>query len=77
PAATRRSGRPRPDLPRRVRQANMAPQLRPDAERPVPAAEQAAPREERTPEQLRSMMSAIQRGTRRGRAEAAEPDERT
>ncbi|MFC9970676.1 nitrate- and nitrite sensing domain-containing protein [Spirillospora sp. NPDC127200] len=75
PVATRRSGRPRPDLPRRVRQANMAPQLRPDADHPAPAEAGPAPREERTPEQLRSMMSAIQRGTRRGRAESAEPDE--
>ncbi|WP_165964421.1 nitrate- and nitrite sensing domain-containing protein [Actinomadura sp. KC216] len=83
----------RPALPKRVRQENMAAQLReaplaapvplsapvPDAEAdqgpgaepgsgadPGPAEE---PRPRRTPEELRSMMSSIQQGTRRGRAE--------
>ncbi|MWA00718.1 HAMP domain-containing protein [Actinomadura sp. LD22] len=57
----------RPALPKRVRQENMAAQLR---EEPAvrPAAE-PAPRAGRTPEELRSMMSSIQQGTRRGRAE--------
>ncbi|MFI0367781.1 nitrate- and nitrite sensing domain-containing protein [Actinomadura sp. 1N219] len=77
-------GAERPPLPKRVRQENMAAQLReaplagsvplsapvPDAE-PEPGAdpgsEGARPR--RTPEELRWMMSSIQQGTRRGRAE--------
>jgi signal transduction histidine kinase len=51
-------------LPRRVRQASLAPQLR------GPVAEQtAAP--SRSPEQVRSLMSALQQGTTRGRREAA------
>ncbi len=53
-----------PLLPRRVRQANLAPQLR------GPVAEQVvAPT--RSPEQVRSLMSALQQGTDRGRREAA------
>ncbi|GAA3344579.1 hypothetical protein GCM10020358_48390 [Amorphoplanes nipponensis] len=53
-----------PLLPRRVRQASLAPQLRgPVAEQP------AAPA--RSPEQVRSLMSALQQGTARGRREAA------
>jgi signal transduction histidine kinase len=53
-----------PLLPRRVRQASLAPQLR------GPVAEQvAAPA--RSPEQVRSLMSALQQGTARGRREAA------
>ncbi|WUI01148.1 nitrate- and nitrite sensing domain-containing protein [Spirillospora sp. NBC_00431] len=77
----------RPPLPRRVRQENMAAQLRekPRAA-PVPLAapvpddaehepgtaaesESERTRPRRTPEELRSMMSSIQQGTRRGRAE--------
>ena len=61
---------PRPEvgedgLPRRVRQANLAPQLR----QPVVEPESTAPA--RSPEQVRSLMSALQAGTRRGRADAA------
>jgi len=51
-------------LPRRVRQANLAPQLR------GPVVEQAAA-PSRSPEQVRSLMSALQQGTARGRREAA------
>ncbi|MEU5882797.1 nitrate- and nitrite sensing domain-containing protein [Spirillospora sp. NPDC047279] len=67
-------GASRPDLPRRVAQANLAPQLRRDrgAGAGEPAAAPAPPRSERSPEELRSMMSSIQRGTRRGRAEGVE-----
>jgi hypothetical protein len=54
-------------LPRRVRQASLAPQLRRPAGAP-PVAEEAAPR---SPEQMRSIMSALQRGTTRGRIDAA------
>jgi signal transduction histidine kinase len=68
-------------LPRRVRQASLAPQLRDTPARPAPSAdlgilsepapdwsplEQAAP--ERTPEETRATMSAIQRGWERGRS---------
>jgi hypothetical protein len=52
-------------LPRRVRQANLAAQLRKPAEDPAPEAPA------RTPEQVRALMSALQTGTARGR-EAAE-----
>jgi signal transduction histidine kinase len=52
-------------LPRRVRQANLAPQLR----APVVETESTAPA--RSPEQVRSLMSALQLGTNRGRADAA------
>jgi hypothetical protein len=54
-------------LPRRVRQANLVPQLR----RPAgePRAEQ--PAQLRSPEQVRSIMSALQSGTTRGRIDAA------
>ncbi|MFI0351814.1 nitrate- and nitrite sensing domain-containing protein [Actinomadura sp. 9N407] len=59
----------RPELPRRVRQANIAPQLReePGGESSAPPPE---PPPERSPEELRSMMSSIQRGTKRGRSES-------
>jgi signal transduction histidine kinase len=68
-------------LPRRVRQASLAPQLRESAPRPGPSADlgilpepasdwspsgAAAP--ERTPEETRATMSAIQRGWQRGRS---------
>ena len=54
-------------LPRRVRQANLAPQLRrtPDSE------EQIDTQPLRTPEQVRSIMSALQLGTTRGRIDAS------
>ncbi|MEV6598319.1 nitrate- and nitrite sensing domain-containing protein [Actinoplanes sp. NPDC051346] len=52
-------------LPQRVRQASLAPQLR------EPAAERAESTTVRSPEQVRSLMSALQRGTTRGRREAA------
>ncbi|MFJ6196532.1 nitrate- and nitrite sensing domain-containing protein [Micromonospora sp. NPDC092111] len=52
-------------LPVRVRQANMAPELR-----AAPAAGADGPLR-RAPEQVRQMMSAYQAGTRRGRTEAA------
>jgi signal transduction histidine kinase len=68
-------------LPRRVRQASLAPQLRESPPRPAPSADlgilsepasewappgQAAP--DRTPEETRATMSAIQRGWERGRS---------
>ncbi|MFC4072180.1 nitrate- and nitrite sensing domain-containing protein [Actinoplanes subglobosus] len=55
-------------LPRRVRQANLAPQLR----KPVVDPEPTTPA--RSPDQARSLMSALQLGTNRGRADAARTD---
>ncbi|MCW2136363.1 sensor histidine kinase [Actinoplanes cyaneus] len=53
-------------LPKRVRQASLAPQLR----NPVVEPERStAP--ERTPEQVRTLMSALQLGTTRGRIQAS------
>jgi hypothetical protein len=60
-------------LPRRVRQANLAPQLRRDpgaaADTPAQPAAPAGPRPPRSPEQNRATMSAFQRGFTLGRAE--------
>ncbi|MCY9784699.1 sensor histidine kinase [Nocardiopsis sp. EMB25] len=57
------AGPDRPGLPRRRRQANLAPQLREDR------GEDRAPRSAgRSPEQARQMMNAFNAGTRRGRA---------
>ncbi|GAA4627187.1 nitrate- and nitrite sensing domain-containing protein [Actinoallomurus vinaceus] len=55
----------KPSLPRRVRQANLAPQLREDVE-PV----DNATSNERSPEELRTMLSSIQKGWLRGRSDA-------
>ena len=59
-------------LPRRVRQANLAPQLREAAERKragAPAADEPTARE-RSPEEVRSTFSSYQRGLSRGRGAA-------
>jgi hypothetical protein len=56
-------------LPRRVRQANLVPQLRRAAGAPAPDDEVTAPL--RSPEQMRSIMSALQLGTTRGRIDAS------
>jgi anti-sigma regulatory factor (Ser/Thr protein kinase) len=76
-------GLPRADLddglPRRVRQASLAPQLRETPARPGPSAdlgvlaeppptEWSAAERERSPEETRATMSAIQRGWERGRS---------
>jgi len=68
-------------LPRRVRQASLAPQLRETPPRPAPAADlgvlsdpspsgwaQSEPSADRSPEETRVTMSAIQRGWERGRS---------
>jgi hypothetical protein len=55
------------NLPRRVRQANLVPQLRPDS--PVPAEPEQPEAAERRPEEARALFSAFQAGTRRGREE--------
>ncbi|WP_229073063.1 nitrate- and nitrite sensing domain-containing protein [Actinoplanes sp. DH11] len=52
-------------LPKRVRQASLAPQLR------QPVAERASTAPTRSPEQVRTLMSALQHGTTRGRVDAA------
>lgn len=64
---------PRSNLPRRVRQANLAPGLRTEPE-PPPAAETEREPATRTPEQARATMSAYQKGWSQGRAAAESPD---
>ncbi|MGI5460164.1 nitrate- and nitrite sensing domain-containing protein [Streptomyces sp. CA-249302] len=64
-----RSGR----LPRRVRQASLAPQLRERPRDPDGASEAARPAPERRPEQARSMLAALRDGTRRARAQEEVP----
>jgi hypothetical protein len=63
------SDRPRRPLPRRRRQANLAPQLQVD---PPSAAETTnEPRHTRSPEQARNSMASFQRGTRQGRGDSS------
>jgi signal transduction histidine kinase len=75
PVGRRRKGGSKPPLPRRVRQANLAPQLYEDSGSTPPADTEADKRRERSPEELRTMMSSIRKGTLRGRSEAVENDE--
>ncbi|KOX15804.1 histidine kinase [Streptomyces sp. NRRL F-6491] len=69
-------------LPRRVRQASLAPQLR-EADRPArrDEATRAAPEGrdsfERDAEEVRARMASMQRGWQRGRRDATDPDEPT
>ncbi|GAB3968530.1 nitrate- and nitrite sensing domain-containing protein [Actinoallomurus acanthiterrae] len=65
PAAEPAAPGTKPSLPQRVRQANLAPQLREDVE-PL----DNAPSNERSPEELRTMLSSIQKGWLRGRSDA-------
>ncbi|MEU6592717.1 nitrate- and nitrite sensing domain-containing protein [Streptomyces sp. NPDC046881] len=58
-------------LPRRVRQANLAPQLKQDTDRRAGRAEAPA---DRDAEEVRSRMASLQRGWQRGREENAEGD---
>ncbi|MFD1541643.1 sensor histidine kinase [Nonomuraea guangzhouensis] len=58
-------------LPRRVKQANLAPQLKAD-EPPEPDPEEKT---ERSPDEVRDLFSAFQRGTQRAREEANEEGE--
>ncbi|WP_435136860.1 nitrate- and nitrite sensing domain-containing protein [Actinacidiphila sp. bgisy144] len=60
-------------LPRRVRQANLAPQLRADTTQSVRRAEEGAARE-RTAEEVRDRMASLQRGWQRGRSVDADPE---
>jgi signal transduction histidine kinase len=55
-------------LPRRIRQASLAPQLR-ERSTPPPDASPASSLD-RSPDDIRAMMSALQSGTRRGRMDA-------
>ncbi|MFI9272773.1 nitrate- and nitrite sensing domain-containing protein [Kitasatospora sp. NPDC052896] len=60
-------------LPRRIRQASLAPQLKEAAARsggPVPSEQ---PPRERSPEEARAAFASFQRGYRRGRAEPTAP----
>ncbi|NUW46256.1 sensor histidine kinase [Nonomuraea rhodomycinica] len=65
------SGGTHAGLPTRVRQANLAPQLRADPT-PEPEPEQTT---ERSPDEVRDLFSAFQRGTQRAREEAKEEGE--
>ncbi|MFJ9201760.1 nitrate- and nitrite sensing domain-containing protein [Streptomyces flaveolus] len=58
-------------LPRRVRQANLAPQLKRSAERPT---EERSGPADRDAEEVRSRMASLQRGWQRGRKENAAGD---
>jgi hypothetical protein len=75
PSRTAASGEPAPDtrpLPRRVRQANLAPQLK---QAPKRRTGHRADPAERDAEQVRSRMSSLQRGWQRGREENAADDD--
>ncbi|MFC4562639.1 nitrate- and nitrite sensing domain-containing protein [Nocardiopsis mangrovi] len=65
-------GGDRPALPRRRRQASLAPQLRTDS---TAGGSDTEPVTLRSPEQARQMMSAFQMGTRRGREDDHLPGE--
>lgn len=75
PGAPAAPGAPDPGtgaLPRRVRQANLAPQLRQSAGRP---AEHRPDPADRDAEEVRSRMASLQRGWQRGRKENAAGDD--
>ncbi|MER6676213.1 nitrate- and nitrite sensing domain-containing protein [Streptomyces sp. NPDC000983] len=59
-------------LPRRVRQANLAPQLKREPARPTAGADEPA---ERDADEVRSRMASLQRGWERGREENAAGDD--
>jgi hypothetical protein len=59
-------------LPRRVRQANLAPQLR---QGPAPRTADPVAPEDRDADEVRSRMASLQRGWQRGRAENAAGDD--
>jgi hypothetical protein len=64
-----------PSLPRRVRQASLAPQLR-DEEAATPASDEAPPEpaDGRSPDESRALVDALQFGWRRGLTDAALDD---
>jgi hypothetical protein len=55
-------------LPRRVRQANLAPQLK-EAPAQLPEPEAQEEKTERSPDEVRDLFSAFQRGNQRAREE--------
>ncbi|MER5587425.1 hypothetical protein ABT090_38110, partial [Streptomyces asoensis] len=59
-------------LPRRVRQANLAPQLR---QGPAPRTEDRTDPADRDADEVRSRMASLQRGWQRGRTENAAGDD--
>ncbi|NEB61143.1 histidine kinase, partial [Streptomyces diastaticus] len=59
-------------LPRRVRQASLAPQLR---QSPEPSAEDRSGPADRDADEVRSRMASLQRGWQRGREENAGTDD--
>jgi hypothetical protein len=61
-------GTPGLGLPRRIRQANLAPQLRTNAPPPSHAGAEQEAVGDRSPEQTRALMSSLQRGWERGRS---------
>ncbi|MGA2830416.1 MAG: hypothetical protein ABSF03_30390, partial [Streptosporangiaceae bacterium] len=63
-----------PALPRRERQASLAPQLR-DAPPATAAGAEAEARAGRSAEQARSLMASVQQGWRSGRARAEQADQ--
>ncbi|MEV0195945.1 nitrate- and nitrite sensing domain-containing protein [Nonomuraea sp. NPDC050691] len=65
------SGGTHAGLPTRVRQANLAPQLRAD----TPSEPEPEQKTERSPDEVRDLFSAFQRGTQRAREEANEEGE--
>jgi signal transduction histidine kinase len=69
---TQRTDPGAPELPQRVRQANLAPQLRRDT--PVSGPAGMGPATTRLPEETRSLMASLQDGWTRGREEQ-DPDE--
>lgn len=76
PTGPRPSSGPRPPLPQRSRQENLAPQLRTEAEPespapPVPAAHGRPEDETGDLDRMRSRLSAFQQGTRQGRTTEA------
>ncbi|MDF3142439.1 histidine kinase, partial [Streptomyces sp. T21Q-yed] len=72
PAAQRESGSGSGPLPRRVRQASLAPQLK---QGPARRAEESAELVERDADEVRSRMASLQRGWQRGRQENAAGDD--
>ncbi|MFI7343225.1 nitrate- and nitrite sensing domain-containing protein [Streptomyces sp. NPDC050085] len=82
PAGTERPDAPAEGLPKRVRQANLAPQLK---DGPDLRGDRATGRDEtvsaspadRDADEVRSRMASLQRGWQRGRAENAENEEST
>ncbi|MFF0488488.1 nitrate- and nitrite sensing domain-containing protein [Nocardia sp. NPDC004068] len=63
-------GDTRPPLPRRRRQASLAPELAHDNAQQIP---ESAPQRPRSAEQARDLMSAIENGTRQGRRAQSDP----